>query len=220
MVSDADRRGSIYDRPIIEPPDSELAAWAARLVRERCHPEVVGHSERSFQFAALSAAALRIDHDSEVLYIGTVLHDVGLGDTADEVGRFEARGANVVRTLLLDGGFDPVRANHVWDVIALHATTSLAAHKSVETRLANIGISIDIRGGGHDELPADRVRAVLDRWPRDSFPSIFETILADEVRAHPETARFCWLESVAAEYVDGYHRADFLDSLRASAGFR
>ena len=56
----------------------------------------------------------------------------------------------------------PARAEKVWDVIALHASTAIAGHKSTETRIANRGISVDVRGVGAEVLPADSVRAVLD----------------------------------------------------------
>jgi hypothetical protein len=108
----------------------------------------------------------------------------------------------------------------VWDVIALHATSTLAAHKSPETNVANRGISIDVRGVGHDHLDDSDVRAVLDRWPRAGFATAFENLLIDEVKKNPSTARFCWLESVAASSVPGYETSDFLATLRGSSPFR
>ena len=67
--------------------------------------------------------------------------------------------------------------------------------------------------------PTDAVRAVLDEWPRQDFPSAFTRLLVDEVRAHPDTVRFSWLESVAAAHVPGFEVADFLAVLRASGPF-
>jgi hypothetical protein len=154
-----------------------------------------------------------------VLYVGTLLHDLGLAEDFHGPDRFEARGANVVREVLLDRGMSPNRAGNVWDIIALHATSTLAAHKSPETNLANRGISVDVRGKGHEHLDPADVRTVLDTWPRQTFPMTFEAALSREVQANPSTARFCWMESVAVEYVPGYQAASFLDSLRASADF-
>ena len=203
----------------VSPPDTDLARQARDLVDENCEPHIVAHSQRSFQFAALVARAERVTVDLEVLYIGTLLHDVGLAQRFAGSERFEMRGANAVRAMLLDAGMDRVRAESVWDVIALHASTAIATHKSVETRIANRGISIDVRGAGADQLPADTVRAVLDAWPRHEFPSAFSQTLIDEVRANPSSVRSSWMECIAVTHVPGFEQADFLSTLHSSAHF-
>lgn len=203
-------------------PDSPLVARVAADVDDLlagCHPAVTAHSRRSFQFAAALAADDGAELDDEVLYLGTVLHDIGLSPAAHGDERFEVRGANLVRELLHAGGMEPDRVANVWDCIAMHASTPLARHKSPETRYANLGIALDVRGGGADRLAPDFVRSVLDAWPRDDFPREFEAVLADEVRAHPGTVRMSWLESVAAVHVPGFTPTDFLAGLRASADF-
>ncbi len=204
--------------PLVEPPATGAIDDVQRLLAG-VHPQVAAHSERSYQFAAALAAADGVEVDAEVLYLGTVLHDIGLAPVAEGDERFEVRGANLVRELLVGHGFAAVRAANVWDVIAMHASTPLARHKSVETRYANRGIALDVRGTGGDALPAAFVRSVLDRWPRHDFPAVFEQVLANEVRAHPDSVRMSWLESVAAAHVPGFVPTDFLHGLRASAHF-
>lgn len=205
----------------IQPPDTDLARRARDLVHTSCHPHVVAHSERSFQFAALVARTDDVDIDLEVLYIGTLLHDVGLAERFAGPERFEMRGANAARTMLLGADMEPSRAESVWDVIALHASPAIAAHKSVETRIANRGISIDVRGAGAgaDQLPPDAVRAVLDAWPRSDFPAAFAQTLIDEVRANPTTVKSSWMESIAVSHIPGFVPSDFLVSLHASQHF-
>lgn len=200
--------------PPATPYDEVLAPLLAPV-----HPAIVAHSHRSYQFAAALAAADGVELDAEVLYLGTVLHDAGLAPAAPGAERFEIRGANEVRTLLLDLGMERDRVGNVWDVIALHASTPLARHKSPETRYANAGIALDVRGQGGDALAPELVRAVLDRWPRAGFPAAMEAVLADEVRAHPHSVRMSWLESVAATHVPGFSPTDFLAGLRASSAF-
>ncbi len=205
--------------PPIDPPDTELARQARELLHASCDPHVAAHCERSFQFSALLARADDVDVDIEVLYIGTVLHDVGLAARFRGPERFEMRGANVVRTMLRQAGMAESRAEGVWDVIALHASTAIAAHKSVETRVANRGISIDVRGEGAERLPADAVRAVLEAWPRNDFPPRFAETIVDEVRANPAAARSSWMETIAVAHVPGFQPADFLATLHASDHF-
>jgi hypothetical protein len=203
---------------LVEPPATVLGAEVRRLL-DQCPLAVVGHSERSYQFAAAFAAADGMQLDDEVLYLGTLLHDIGLSPAAAGSERFEVRGANAVRALLLERDMDRDRADNVWDCIAMHASTPLARHKSAETRYANRGIALDVRGSGADVLAPSLVRAVLDRWPRDRFPAEFEQVLADEVRANPDSVRMSWLESVASVHVPGFVPTDFLAGLRATDDF-
>src|SRR4051794_22286843 len=88
----------------VDAPDSALARQARELLNDSCTPAVVGHSERSFQFAALLARSEATEVDLEVLYVGTLLHDVGLSPRFDGPARFEMRGANAGRATLLDAG--------------------------------------------------------------------------------------------------------------------
>jgi hypothetical protein len=203
---------------LIDPPPTALALEVSRLLDQ--HPRIVReHSERSYQFAAGFARADGVELDDEVLYLGTVLHDVGLSPAGDGTARFEVRGANVVRHLLLDHGIEADRVANVWDCIAMHASSELARHKSPETRYANRGISVDIRGGGAEALDPQFVRTVLDRWPRGEFPGQFSEALKDEVRAHPDSVRTSWLEPVASVAVPGFVPVSILDVIHASGAF-
>jgi HD superfamily phosphodiesterase len=107
-------------------PDTPLVTAVADEVDRLlagCHPAVTAHSHRSHQFAVALAAADGVGLDDEVLYLGTVLHDIGLSSAAAGDERFEVRGANVVRGLLLDHGMERDRVANVWDCIAMHAST-------------------------------------------------------------------------------------------------
>ena len=200
-------------------PDSVLAGAARDWLVAACDPHLVGHCERSFQFAAAIARDEDVELDLEVLYIATMLHDLGLSPTCVGPARFEARGANDVRRWLLSQGMERARAESVWDVIALHATGELARHKSAETAIANRGISVDVRGVVPANLPPEVVRAVLDAHPRSGFPAAMAELLVHEVQSVPDVVRMSWLESIAVRHVPGYQASDFEKMLRASDGF-
>lgn len=205
--------------PPIPLVDTDTAVWARATAYAVCPPHVAAHAERTFQFSALVARVERIEIDLELLYVATVLHDLGLdGHTVSDV-RFEMRGANAVRTALLERGWERQRAETVWDMIALHASTAIAAHKSPETYVANRGISIDVRGQGHDLLDPTDVRAVLDAYPRAGFADAFAATMIAEVTANPSSARLSWLESIGVAAVPGFTAASFLGSLRSSSDF-
>lgn len=204
---------------LVPPPATSLAVAAHAWLVEACEPQLVGHCERSYQFSAAIAREEAIEVDLEVLYVGTILHDLGLSPSCVGPARFEPRGANAARSWLLEQGMDRVRAESVWDVIALHASGELAKHKSAETAVANRGISADVRGVAPATLPPEVVRAVLDTHPRHGFPAAMAELLAAEVQAVPDVVRMSWLESIAVRHVPGYRPSDFEAVLRASDGF-
>lgn len=210
---------STWNGPIT-PPETALAIAAHRLVTANCPAHVVAHCERSFRFAMLLTHADSIDVDAEVLYIGVILHDLGLAPRFQGDARFEVGGANAARDWLLEHGMDAHRAEVVWDIVALHASSAIAQHKSPETAVANSGISIDVRGAGVERLPVDEVRRVLDDFPRAGFPEAFHRTLVDEVRRNPNATRLSWLEGIAVRHVDGYRAADFEAGLLDSSGFQ
>ena len=160
-----------------------------------------------------------IDVDAEVLYLGVIMHDLGLASGFQSSARFDVGGANAARDWLLERGMEARRAEVVWDIVALHASSAIARHKSPETAVANAGISIDVRGAGFERLPVDEVRRVLDDFPRAGFPEAFHRTIVDEVRRNPDATRLSWLEGVAVRHVDGYHAADFEAGLLGSSGF-
>jgi hypothetical protein len=201
----------------ITPPDTDRVRWASELIWSACGAVVAAHCQRSFQFAGLVARLEGLQPDLEVLFLGTVLHDLGLAAQLAGTDRFEMRGANHARKLLLETGMDPARVGNVWDIIALHASTAIAAHKSVETYVGNRGISLDVRGNGIERLNLADVGNVLAVWPRAGFTDAFAQILIDEVRAHPSSTRLSWMESIAVGSIPGFTPTNFLDVLHASS---
>ena len=175
---------------LVEPPDTALARQATELVHDCCDAHIAAHCTTT----SVSHRDFRDPNDSRC-------------------------GVNAVRTMVCDAGMPAARAEGVWDVIALHASTAIAAHTSVETRIANRGISIDVRGAGVDSLPPDAVRAVLDTWPRRDFPSAFSQTLVDGVCANPSAVRSSWMEGIAIARVHGFEAADFLATQRSSEHF-
>ena len=136
-------------------PDTRLCREAADLVREASPEYLFNHCLRSWHFAALLAERHGIAHDAEVLYLGTIMHDIGLVHGLREPIRFEVTGANHAREELTARGLDQPRAEIVWDLIALHTSVGIAEHKGPEVALAHMGISVDVVGRWAEEVPAE-----------------------------------------------------------------
>ncbi|GLF92825.1 nuclear transport factor 2 family protein [Streptomyces yaizuensis] len=154
----------------LELPRTELAIAARRYAEELTDPVVFRHSLRGYLFgrALGEARALRAgaDYDDELMFIASVLHDLGVSDEGNADERFEVDGADLAARFLSGHGMPDDRVALVWDAIALHTFGGVGARKGPEVMLCHAGIAADILGKDRGLLPAgfaDRVHAELPR---------------------------------------------------------
>ena len=99
-------------------PDSELAKKATQLVAEVSPKFLYHHCVRSYLFGDILGKRDGIKYDRELLYLGAVLHDLGLTKRFDGEQRFEVNGADAARAFILEHGLSDEKAEIVWDAIA------------------------------------------------------------------------------------------------------
>lgn len=201
----------------VTPPDTRLCREATDLVRQASPQHLFNHCLRSWHFAALLAERQGVAHDAEVLYLGTIMHDIGLVHGLHDPIRFEVSGANHARTELTARGLEPARAEVIWDLIALHTTVGIAEHKGPEVALAHMGISVDVVGRWAEEVPQEDVAAVLELAPRGGFVEEFPELVAEHVRANPHVALFNWMDGIGQRRCAGYAAPNVEDVLAANA---
>ncbi|MGE6736980.1 HD domain-containing protein, partial [Streptomyces sp. NPDC059900] len=82
-------------------PDTKLAAAATELVRDTTSELIYHHSRRVFWFGSLQGGRRGLGFDPELLYIGAMFHDLGLGERFHDSGRrFEVDSADEARRFL------------------------------------------------------------------------------------------------------------------------
>src|SRR6516162_9503514 len=98
-------------QPVSDLPDlidTAVAQAAIRLSQSTESPSVFNHSVRSYLFGELFARhdGMRpgADYDSEALFLGCVLHDLGAGTAAPGKARFEVEGADLAAAFLTEHG--------------------------------------------------------------------------------------------------------------------
>lgn len=139
-------------------PDSNLAAEAAELLREHGDELLWNHSNRVFLFAAIQGNQAGLKYDSELLYISSLFHDLGLTPKYSSPDkRFEVDGANAARDFLQSRGVPQESIRLVWDTIALHTTIGVAEYKETEVALMYSGVGYDVMGDNFD-LITEKVR--------------------------------------------------------------
>ncbi|MEV0032578.1 nuclear transport factor 2 family protein [Nocardia sp. NPDC050793] len=151
-------------------PETALAVAAFRFAEQAESAVVFHHSVRAFVYARVLAERRGLvaaaDYDEELLFLGCVLHDLGLSEPGNGDQRFEVDGADMAAAFLLEQGVEESRIETVWDAVALHTSVGIAGRKRPEIALTHAGTGADVIGLDRELLPADlveRVHAVLPR---------------------------------------------------------
>lgn len=152
------------------PPDSALARAADEAVRELSSAALHAHCVRTWLFASAFAELDGIGHDPELLYLASVMHDVGLAEPYD--GRdptahcFAVEGARGASALICEHGGSPELAGRAAEAISLHLNVNVDLEAGVEAHLLSRGVSVDAIGRYLNELPPQMVADVVAQWPR------------------------------------------------------
>ena len=178
-------------------PDSNIAERATRFVSEVAPQFLFYHSMRAFLFADALGKRDGLKYDRELLYLGAVLHDVGLSESFPGKERFEVEGADAARALVLEHGLAEEKAEIIWDAIALHTTVAVALRKQPEIALVALGTALDVSGRRLDELDPRTVADMLEVYPRSNFKEAAFELLVSYAKRHPKHLPFTWMADVA-----------------------
>jgi hypothetical protein len=175
------KRGLMLNTLSVGVPDSKIARETTDLARHVCPPFLFNHCLRTFWLAdKLAVSGLRFDR--EIVYIASMLHDVGVLEPYDHGRWFEVDGAHAARDFLAEHMYPPEKIEVVWDAIALHTTTQLAACKPHEVALVNLGAAADAVGLRIGELDPKFVRELIEEFPRLDFPDKWRQTLVEHVK--------------------------------------
>lgn len=203
--------------------DTSIVNKAIAYARQHLDDQAYNHIMRSWLVGQLLVSCLppqaQTSFDTEAFAIGTLLHDLGWSKTPKLISKdktFEVDGANAARDFLKKEGegkvWDKHRLQLVWDIIALHTTAAIAAHKEPEVAVAFAAIFTELMGpnvsksilGEMVSVTEDEWTAIVDQFPRDGFRGyVKETICALCVNK-PETTHWNFQSGFGERFVDGY----------------
>ncbi|MEM9695040.1 MAG: HD domain-containing protein [Myxococcota bacterium] len=176
---------------LVAPPDTRLAKEAHALVGRLTSPHIADHCARTFAFGAALAKLHRRPYDAELLYVASLLHDLGLSHAHAGDAPFELRGAQAARGWCMEQGMARDRADRVHEAIALH--TSLGVNdRTPESLYVHLGAGVDVFGFHIEELPRTEVEAILEAWPRADFKERFIADLEKEAANPRSPLRNLW----------------------------
>jgi hypothetical protein len=200
-------------------PDSRLAREITELVRDTASPLLFHHSSRVYYFGALAGKRRDLNFDPELLYAGSMFHDLGLTSkhsSAQE--RFEVDGANAARDFLQGHRIAQVEVEIVWTAIALHTTPGVPRHMHPVIALVTAGVEMDVLGVDYPEYSDDERDAVVRAHPRSTnFKEDIVQAFYDGNKHKPDTTFGNVNADVLADKDPTFKRGNFCSVIRRSA---
>jgi hypothetical protein len=198
----------------VTPPDTKLAAEATELVRDCTSDLIFDHSRRVFWFGSLLGRERGLSFDPELLYIGAMFHDLGLGERFRQGGRrFEVDSADEARRFLQAHGVPEDSIRRVWTAIALHTTPGIPPFMEPEVALVTAGVEYDVLGIGYDDISADDRAAITKLHPRPNFKKQILQAFTDGIAPRPETTFGNVKADVLQHFLPGFERVDFVETI-------
>jgi hypothetical protein len=194
-------------------PDSPLCQAATEFVERVSEPFLFHHVLRSYVYAELIGRRQKASYDGEVLYVATVLHDLGLTSVAPVRARFEIEGADAAKEFLARRGMDDRATELVWDAIALHTTSELPLRKASEIALCHLGIASDIRGAPADVAAAGFAAQLLEAYPDLDMREGLLAALVGLYQKNPAASASHAVADACERRVPGFRRFNLCDVL-------
>lgn len=192
--------------------DSEIAKLATDLSRSVSPPYLFNHAMRTFLFGSLVGRALGQKFDDEILYLASILHDLGLTERFEGDLPFEIQGAEAAKHFLEEHAYAKEKIGVVWDGIAMHASV-IGQYKQPEIALVGEGAGADVIEPDFSQIKRSDVDEIVRAFPRLKFKNAFVTTCADVARKHPRGASSSFMRDVRERYVPEFHPVNFCDRL-------
>lgn len=194
-------------------PDSELSRKAAALAAQAHTPAILNHVHRTYWFAEFLAKKREMKFDRELVYVASLLHDLGLSHDHSADKRFEVDGADAASRFLLANDYPPAKTDIVWDAIALHSSADIADRREPEIALVHFGAHVDVMGLRIEEISPQLIEDTLALYPRVGFKQAFTEALAEVARKKPHTAIGTGLADIGRRLVPGLEIPNVCDLL-------
>lgn len=188
------RRLARFDLDKLRFPDSP-AAKEAEEICSQIRPEfLIAHSYRTFMWASIWAAHRQLSFDREVVFVSSLLHDLGLSTGLSE-GReptcFTLRGSTAAQRCGEQAGWSADRSWATANAITLHMNLRVRPEEGVEAYLTTVGTQLDAIGSRYWRMAPETIDAVLARYPRRGVKEGLVELFDRQAEAHPDSrARF------------------------------
>jgi hypothetical protein len=169
-------------------PDTAASAAALEVASAYCSPALLNHSIRSYVWAAAYGTSQGIRFDSELLYVASLFHDLGLVPEFDShTVSFEKAGGHVARVFAAGAGWSAERRVRLSEVIVRHMWPEVDVSKDPEGHLLARSTSVDVGGRNVDDFTPDFRAEVLERYPWLGFTEEFLACFRAQAERKPDS---------------------------------
>ena len=191
-------------RETYQVPDSHSCTLALEMVSV-CSPDfLTNHCLRSYAFAVAMAHKINKPFDKEVLFLGSVMHDLGLTDQYDKGQTFELDGAKAAHDFCLGHGVEQKKAELVHEMVALHNSVGVAHKREPEIALLHYGAGADVAGLWIEDIHQKTLNDIIEKYPREGFKQGMVDLLSAQMIKKP------------ASYMSNMVALGFLNKIRQS----
>ena len=146
------------------------------------------HCLRCFELCRRIAAKRGAELDLEVLLCAAILHDIGLYEAVSEGGVYTDEGAELARSIGLEAGWEPARADLCAEACARHHSITPKWEAGAEVETLRLADRIEVSGGlFRGGLSRAEVETVFAMYPRDGFYRGLFGVVAPALRQRPLT---------------------------------
>lgn len=161
-----------FDINAIEIPDSKLSKLALEEANELCNPILLYHSYRTFFWAAGIAISEQLHFDEELLFVSSMLHDIGLTDSHNHICSnqcFANYGGSFANEFVKKNDSQN-KASTIKTAIDMHLYPTVDKKKfGNEAYLLSRGAAMDVIGSYYFQVPAFFIKDVHKTYHRNGF---------------------------------------------------
>lgn len=196
-------------------PRTPACIGAQEVAEKYCSVALLNHCLRSYVWAAAYGSREGVPYDPELLFVGSLLHDIGLVPEFDShsVGFDDASG-HVAYVFATGAGWDEARRTRLVDVVLSHMWEVVDVDVLPEGFLLERSTSMDISGRYMDDFTAEFKAEVLHHFPRAGIAEEFLACFRDQVERKPASSPARAIQNGIADRILG----NALDQRRVSSG--
>ncbi|MFF4416324.1 HD domain-containing protein [Streptosporangium sp. NPDC001559] len=167
-------------------PETPATRAALEVATAYCSPALLNHSVRAYLWAAAYAAMNDIAFDAELLYVSSMLHDIGLVREFDShTVPFEEAGGHLAWVFCAAAGWPVERRARASEVIVRHMWNEVDVEKDPEGHLLELSTGLDISGRRSEAFPEELRAEILERHPRLGIAGEFAACFEDQAKRKP-----------------------------------
>jgi hypothetical protein len=186
-------------------PDTSATRGALEVATAYFSAALLNHSMRSYLLGAAYGAMNDISFDAELLYVTSMLHDIGVVKEFDShTVPFEVAGGHVAWVFGAAAGWPVERRVRASEVIMRHMWNKMDVAQDPEGNLLDLGAGLDIAGRRLEAIPAELLAEMMQRYPRLALGAEFAACFRDQAERKPDSLGAAFVHAGVAERIEAH----------------